>query len=752
MKTSNRWSAFLTVVAALVLASVAHAQRRPYIGYTYPAGGQVATTVQLKLGGQDIDDVDRVLITGSGVSARVVETLRRLNNQEVQLLNEQLRELKRTPAAATNSMAPTMNNDGASMMMMDSGPGKKSPDSAKQPPKPTLISTIERRVREWVQTPACASIASLVIVEVTISPDAEPGQRELRLVSPRGVSNPLGFHVGQLIEYTRKPMTTATIQILGKEAGALRQRPAAEAEVRVSLPCTVNGQIASGEVNRYRFDATKGQRLVFSTQARQLLPYIADAVPGWIQPVLALYDAKGREVAFADDYRFKPDPVILYEIPADGEYVFEIHDSLYRGREDFVYRITAGELPFVTSVFPLGERVGATIPPDLDGVNLRDAQWNAPANNTQPGLQSLIANRMGYRSNGVPFALDELPEVFEQEPNNSAAMAQKVTLPVVTNGRINRADDWDVYQFTGRAKDKVVIDVQARRLDSPLDAVIKLTDATGKNIAFNDDHEDLGAALNTHHADSYLMVTLPTDGIYFVHIGDTARKGGDEYGYRLRIGPPQPDYELRVVPSSISLSTNSTANVTVYAVRKEGFTAPIKLSLKDAPPGFTANAVTITATQAVVQLTLRSGPKPSQGPVKLSVVGTAKVGEREFVRQAVPSEDRMQAFLWRHLVPFSDLQAVIYDRNFQVPPKRVPPVAPSPAPVATTPAAIGSSTAEANKAPSAASTTTSTTPAKPKFSKQQIVGRLRQLKLLYEEGLLTDEFYVARVAECDASQ
>jgi hypothetical protein len=112
----------------------------------------------------------------------------------------------------------------------------------------------------------------------------------------------------------------------------------------------------------------------------------------------------------------------------------------------------------------------------------------------------------------------------------------------------------------------------------------------------------------------------------------------------------------------------------------------------------------------------------------------------------------MQAFLWRHLVPFSDLQAVIYDRNFQVPPKRVPPVAPSPAPAATTSAATGSSTAEANKAPSAASTTTSTTPAKPKFSKQQIVGRLRQLKLLYEEGLLTDEFYVARVAECDASQ
>ena len=42
--------------------------------------------------------------------------------------------------------------------------------------------------------------------------------------------------------------------------------------------------------------------------------------------------------------------------------------------------------------------------------------------------------------------------------------------------------------------------------------------------------------------------------------------------------------------------------------------------------------------------------------------------------------------------------------------------------------------------------------AKPKFSKQQIVGRLRQLKLLYEEGLLTDAFYHDRVAECEAAQ
>ena len=36
------------------------------------------------------------------------------------------------------------------------------------------------------------------------------------------------------------------------------------------------------------------------------------------------------------------------------------------------------------------------------------------------------------------------------------------------------------------------------------------------------------------------------------------------------------------------------------------------------------------------------------------------------------------------------------------------------------------------------------------FTKQQIAGRLRQLKLLYEDGLLTDAFYNAKVTECEA--
>ena len=41
---------------------------------------------------------------------------------------------------------------------------------------------------------------------------------------------------------------------------------------------------------------------------------------------------------------------------------------------------------------------------------------------------------------------------------------------------------------------------------------------------------------------------------------------------------------------------------------------------------------------------------------------------------------------------------------------------------------------------------------KPKFTKVQVEGRLRELDLLFDEGLLTAEFYHERVGECGVTQ
>ena len=219
-----------------------------------------------------------------------------------------------------------------------------------------------------------------------------------------------------------------------------------------------------------------------------------------------------------------------------------------------------------------------------------------------------------------------------------------------------------MFRFEGRTGDPVVADVDARRLDSPLDSVIKLTDAAGKQLAFNDDYEDKGSGLNTHHADSYFSTVLPTNGTYYLWLGDAQHKGGPEYSYRLRLSPPQPDFALRVVPSSLNVRAGGSVPFTVYALRKDGFTNQITLVLDGAPAGFKLTGGSIPAGQNKVQVTLTALPTELAEPVSLSLQGSALVQGQMQTRKAVPAEDMMQAFAYRHLVPAKELEVAVLKR------------------------------------------------------------------------------------------
>ncbi|KKK72629.1 hypothetical protein LCGC14_2901960, partial [marine sediment metagenome] len=331
-----------------------------------------------------------------------------------------------------------------------------------------------------------------------------------------------------------------------------------------------------------------------------------------------------------------------------------IKDAIYRGREDFVYRIALGPMPFVTSIFPLGGRAGAKTTVALQGWNLPSGGLTLDAQGRGPGIFTTPLLKGGRFTNRVPFALDTLPERMEIEPNNDKRKAQQVELPLIVNGRIDRPGDWDVFRFKGRAGDEIVAEVQARRLGSPLDSLLKLSDADGKLLTANDDYEDEGAGLTTHHADSHLGFKLPKDGTYLIHLGDTQYKGGQAYAYRLRIGPRRPDFELRVSPSSVNTGAGTNVPITVHALRRDGFSGDITLRLKNKAPGFKLSGGWIPTGQDKVRLTLAVPRVAQRRPIKLWLEGLAVIKGREVRRTAVPAEDMMQAFFYRHLVPAKD--------------------------------------------------------------------------------------------------
>ncbi|MGD0389629.1 MAG: PPC domain-containing protein [Tepidisphaeraceae bacterium] len=630
------------VVIGLLLAPAPtlwgqQATRGAHVGYAYPAGACRGATTQVVVGGQFLDGASHAYVSGSGIQVTVKQYVKPLTMQQINQLRDTAKELVDRRAAAF----------GWPRMSPASRPSVRpsfTPDDAK------LLMEIREKLSTAVIRPATPAIAENVELEVTVSKDAAIGRHELRLQAAGGLTNPLAFFVGELPEVWEipaKPRPLATASVAGHQ-------------MTVKLPVMINGQILPGGVNRYQFQARKGQSLVAAACARGLTPYLADAVPGWFQATLGLYDAKGNELAYDDDSRVDHDPLLHFVIPADGRYVVEIKDALYRGREDFVYRLALGELPFVTSVFPLGGPAGAQTAVDLAGWNLPLNRLIQDSRDTLPGIQALaLPEQEQLIPQRLPFAVDDLPECLEQKPSNDPAAAQAVDLPIIINGRIDAPGDCHVFRFEGKAGEQIVAEVMARRLGSPLDSVLELSDASGKPLAVNDDFDDKAAGLVTHQADSYLTATLPTDGTWYVHLRDVQGQGGPEYAYRLRIGHPRPDYQLLLEPSSISVRAGESAEVTVHAIRRDGFCGPIRLAMTGDSRGFRLPGAVIPAKQDKAQFKLLAPAWTSDQPVRLHLEGHATIGGQDVSRPVVPSDDMMQAFAYWHLVPAEELIAMV---------------------------------------------------------------------------------------------
>jgi len=490
---------------------------------------------------------------------------------------------------------------------------------------------------------------NVVKMSVTIAEDAELGIRDLRLVTPKGCTNRFRFVVGQLPEVN---------EVEPNEEGD-------EVQKIESLPVLVNGQVFQGDRDVYRFAAKAGQTLVFDVKGQALLPFIADAVPGWLQASLTLYDSAGKEMAYCDDFRFHPDPKLIYHVPADGEYMVEIKDVLFRGREDLVYRLAIGELPCITHIFPLGGKRGTDAEIELHGVNLPATSMKLKLTADDPPVRYVRIETNGLTSNSLPLAVDDLPEITESEPNDANDQANEIQTPVIVNGRIQQPGDVDCFLITAEAKQRLVVDVRARRLESPLDSIVSLVDARGREVAANDDTVDESYGLITHHSDSFVAYTFPAAGDYVLKVRDVQGQGGEEYAYRLRVSPPRTDYVLRIVPDNPVVRQGDNGVLKVKAFRRDGFNGPIALEVKDLPKGCVASPAELSPGQKEIRFTVAAAADAPLGLFTPKVTGTAQVGDESVVREASPSVDAMQAFIYFHNVPADEFAfAVVPPKSF----------------------------------------------------------------------------------------
>jgi hypothetical protein len=614
--------------------------------------------VDVTVGGQFLPLTYGVYISGTGVHGALLSFYRPLTGTEALDIADKLTAARTKLAAAGADPGPIRPENAAGLAKIAQAAGVTDSE---------LRSFIEfQRTRLDTKRQLNPQLAQNVVVRVTVDANAPPGVRLLRLASYAGLTNPVRFVVGTLPEMVEtKPNPTVP-------------------PVIDQLPVVVNGQVLPGDVDRYTFHGRKGMSLVAACDARELMPYVADTVPGWFQAAIELYDSHGHELAYADHFLFHHDPAFHVRLPADGDYTIAVHDAIYRGREDFVYRLSLGEIPYVESIYPLGGTVGKATAVALTGWNLPKSTAVVPAA-TSPGTRLVSLGGPELGSPTVEFNDSEFLEVAAKPAVGSkAALAQQVSLPVMVNGKIDVPGHAGVFKFSGRAGETVVAETMARRLGSPLDSVITLTSPSGKVLAVNDDYKDKGFGLVTDQADSYVTATLPAAGTYVVTVSDAAGKGGPDYGYRLRLSEPQPGFDLRVEPSTISVRRGGVATFTVTALRRDGFNDAISLALKNAPAGCVITGGSIAAKSDTATVTLKMPVIVPADPMVLSLEGSATVGGRTVQAEAVPADDMMQAFAYRHLVAADEWLIALFR------PRTVAPMSPAAA------------TATLRKAPAAA--------------------------------------------------
>jgi len=371
-----------------------------------------------------------------------------------------------------------------------------------------------------------------------------------------------------------------------------------ETSQSIELPAAINGFIkAPAEIDYYRFHGKKGEQLIFDVFASRMNSPLDSS--------LAVLSLEGKELARNEDANGF-DSLIEFQPPEDGDYLLQLRDFRYQGGGDFKYRVYAGAIPYLDSLFPLGGRCGQSVELNLKGHNLSLLTiTNKIDPAAQPGLSEIRAQGTGLLSNARAFEIGDLPESIEIEPNDTAETATEVTVPVTINGRIGSPKDVDVFKFKSDKDQLLICEVNAQRLGSPLDALLTLTDAKGKVLAQNDD---------TAGMDARMEFDFAKDQEYRLSIRDLNERGGSKFAYRLSIHPPEPDFLVKFFPDIPRLTRSGHATVRCEVTRTGGFAGSVRVAFEGLPPGVYGEPLVLTADT------------PSSGLMVISAAADAALG------------------------------------------------------------------------------------------------------------------------------
>ncbi len=226
-------------------------------------------------------------------------------------------------------------------------------------------------------------------------------------------------------------------------------------------------------------------------------------------------------------------------------------------------------LPRLLTTMPMGGMVGTEFDVVIAGENLedtgelffnhpgivaspqRDEQGVVVPNHYQVAIaascpsgiyEARVMSRLGI-SSARAFSVDQLAESIQKSPNTTLDTAMELNVNSICNGATT-AKSIDHYFFHAKQGQRYVVHCLSRGIDSKLDPVVIVADATGRDLVVD------------RRGDTIDFVA-EVDGKHIIKVHELTFKGGSPYFYRLVLRELQPAEPLPMFASTRTVSAFS---------------------------------------------------------------------------------------------------------------------------------------------------------------------------------------------------
>lgn len=439
-------------------------------------------------------------------------------------------------------------------------------------------------------------------VELEVPEQTDPGLYPMRLVAESGLSNVMMFGVGTMPS------------IVEKEPNSEFASPQA-----ITTNVTVEGTITQEDEDYFVVELKQGEQLTAELEGVRIKK---GRVSPFFDPYLAILNADRFELATSDDAPLlQQDCLCSIKAPADGKYTVLVRDSSFGGAND-QYRLHIGNYPRAIAAIPAGGPPGEIIEMTFISVSgeawIENVQMPSEPSDAYP---LVLSNAQGVSPSPNFIRVQAMPNVLEQEPNNSFKESTFGVLPAAFCGAIGEPNDKDFFSFEAKKGQSAHFKMFGRKvLRSELDSVINVYNASGIRVGGNDD---------SGGPDSFLEYKIPEDGIYHVSINDHLRSGGPGFAYRLELTLSQPELTLtlpdrrRYEATQINVPQGNRAAVMINATRKR-VSGAIDISGLNLPEGVTVTPIQMPKDRTTIPLLLSATPDAKLDGKLVNFVGKIK--------------------------------------------------------------------------------------------------------------------------------